>query len=246
MATTQEQPGTTAPPPDTNPEATPMPVDPGAGETQEEFDQKINQLRAEHAGKMDGLWEWVAGRLARLRLGHEMVMLDDVRKVMDEDRRIREGHSQMMFDGTPGGASGQPQPTAHGGQQGKSMNGHPLAGMEDMLNLGEINFHPPQVVQTPQQQAPPQPPPQPPAPQPQPQPPAPQPQPEVKKGLGKLAKAALGAGLIATGVGGTIGAPILWDAITGKDDPPPVTTPTDTDTDRWYELRLHPPGDDTK
>lgn len=189
----------------------------------EGFDDKVNELRAEHAGVMDDIGEWIASKLSMLRLGHEMVMLDDVRRVLKGNRKAVDRHQGMTFDGLSG---------AEDTDQGEVMSSnHPLAGMEEMFNLGNININP-----TPQEN------------QNQPQQPMPQqsPQPPLKKRLGNLAKAGIGAALMATGAGAGAGLPLVWDAIMGKDDPVAPVTDTDTDTDTYYELRLHPPtpGDD--
>ncbi len=55
--------------------------------------------------------------------------------------------------------------------------------------------------------------------------------------IGSLAKLALGAGLITTGIGVPAGGYLIWDALKNQQTPAPVT---DTDTDTQYEIGLEP------
>ena len=57
---------------------------------------------------------------------------------------------------------------------------------------------------------------------------------------GTLAKLAVGAGLIATGVGVPIGGWMIADALKNQPTPEPTTPITDTDTDTQYEIGLDP------
>ena len=58
----------------------------------------------------------------------------------------------------------------------------------------------------------------------------------AKKGLGRLAKLAIGAGLVGSGVGGTIGVGMIVDALKGKTAP--VVTPSEPDDETRYSLDL--------
>ncbi|WP_417390270.1 hypothetical protein [Gimesia sp.] len=64
-------------------------------------------------------------------------------------------------------------------------------------------------------------------------------QPQQQQGsvMGSLAKLALGAGLITTGIGVPAGGYMIWDAL--KNRPTPATM-TDTDTNTEYEVELLP------
>ena len=55
--------------------------------------------------------------------------------------------------------------------------------------------------------------------------------------IGSLAKLAIGAGLITTGIGVPAGGYLIWDALKNQPTPAPVT---DTDTDTQYEIGLEP------
>ena len=64
-----------------------------------------------------------------------------------------------------------------------------------------------------------------------------QPQQQQGSTAGTLAKMALGAGLLATGIGVPAGGYLIWDAL--KNQPAPATM-TDTDTNTEYEVELVP------
>lgn len=55
--------------------------------------------------------------------------------------------------------------------------------------------------------------------------------------LGTLAKMAIGAGLLTTGIGVPAGGYMIWDALKNLPTPAPVV---DTDTDTQYEIGLEP------
>ena len=63
------------------------------------------------------------------------------------------------------------------------------------------------------------------------------PAPQQSSVVGSLAKMALGAGLLATGIGVPAGGYMIWEAL--KNQPTPATM-TDTDTNTEYEVELLP------
>lgn len=232
--------------PTTPPEANQTPADQNEDSDFLDYKGQLEQLRLEHAGKMDEITEDHLAKLSRVRVGHEAMMLQDAQKTLRYDRDSRDRGMDEIY-ANDGGSSPVP-PQTNGGDQ-KTPTGI-LAGMEDMINLGEIHIEQPRDPNAqPQQVAPVQVQPVLPVPEPQPQPQPEQPQPEqpqpeqpsVKKKLGKLAKAGIAAALIGSGVGSGVGGKMLWDVFTKGDDKPPVVNPT-IDTDTYYELRLHPPG----
>ena len=64
--------------------------------------------------------------------------------------------------------------------------------------------------------------------------------------VGALAKMAIGAGLLATGVGAPVAGYLIADGLKNQPVPAPATAPApapvkDTDTDTQYEMFLDPP-----
>lgn len=57
---------------------------------------------------------------------------------------------------------------------------------------------------------------------------------------GTLAKAAIGAGLMMTGVGAPAAGYLIWDALKNQPNPAPAAPVTDTDTNTEYEVDLVP------
>lgn len=77
----------------------------------------------------------------------------------------------------------------------------------------------------------------------------PAPIPLPKPGLGKLAKLAVGAGLLATGLGTGVAIPLIANALltpSQKPAPAPATTPAADDTDTWHKMIFWPPKEPTK
>jgi len=58
--------------------------------------------------------------------------------------------------------------------------------------------------------------------------------------LGALAKLAVGAGLMMTGVGAPAAGYLIWDALKNQPKPAPAAPVTDTDTNTEYEVDLVP------
>ena len=56
--------------------------------------------------------------------------------------------------------------------------------------------------------------------------------PEPSKGIGTLAKLAIGAGLLGTGIGTGVGIPLIIDALSSKASPP-ASVETNTNTIDW-------------
>jgi len=192
---------------------------------QNDYRKGMGSLQVEHAGKMDDLVENHMNKLSGIRLGHEAMMLQDAQKVLVE-ARDNPNHKDIMNGGsalteTPGAVAVANTPSGI------------LADLGDMINVGNISIEqprpdnpaPPNVI----------------VPSPINQPP------NIVKagvaGLGKLAKVGVAAALLGSGGGAAIGIPLAYNAMFG-DKPPSVITPTPNDKDTYYELGLHPKGND--
>lgn len=236
MATTEQTAPETEQSQNTNQEPNPTSEETQGNESQptaEELRQDYLQSRSPEW--MARVGEWIGETWAKLRGGHEAIMLQDANKVLKQDRQTTENYRQGMLtdpEGVPLGS--QPQSSQNG--TGGAVGLNPLAGLEDMVNLGEVKIEFPQLPQ-PQQQ-----------PQVVVQPSQPQPQPEPPKKSSWLKKGLVGAALVGAGIAVPYVAPLLprvysWLTQPEEQQQSPPVKDTDTDTDTTYDFRLHPPKD---
>lgn len=179
-------------------------------------------------------------QIGELRVAHEAAMLEDARAVLRNNRKVAADYQRAMLTNPDGSPMIVDDPVSNPGS--------PLAGLQDMINLGNVTLtlnSPPVAAE---------------------QPAAPvavsppvettpierkiTPEPTgstVPKALSKMAKVGWLAAALATGGTGALVTPLAVDAVkwmvTRKPAEKTVSEPAPAidDTDTTYSIRVHPP-----